>query len=72
MANARRIRISAATFSTLASEGWLHIIVTVSKTNNYATSRVIYKQELFDVSQVNPVTPTDVLITQNFNLNGVS
>ena len=70
VANARRIRISAATFSTLASEGWVHIIVTVSTTNNYATSRVIYKQELFDSSQVNPVTPTDVLINQNFNLNG--
>lgn len=70
--NAKQVRISAASFAIYDYEGWMNILVTVSKTNDYATSRTIYKQELYETDQVTRITPEDVIITTNFSLNGTS
>lgn len=68
--NAKRIRIAASSFSTFQYEGWMHIVLTCSKTNDYATSRVIYKQELYNENQDTEIIPTDLVISNNFVLNG--
>ena len=67
--NGKQIRISASTFSTYDYEDWRHFIITVSKTNDYTESRVIYKQELFEDNQVTEKTLTDIIISSNFVLN---
>lgn len=70
IANARKVRISAATFSTFDYEGWRHVVVSVSKTNDFNTSRIIYKQELFTANQASKITPVDVVFSTNYSLNG--
>jgi hypothetical protein len=67
--NGKRLKIAATNFSTFIYEGWVNYIVTVSRTNDFTTSRVIYKQELFS-NQITPITITDTYITTDFLLNG--
>lgn len=68
--NAKKIRIAASSFATFDFEGWMHMVVSVSKTNDFSTSRIIYKQEIYDPLQVTKLSITDVLIDSNYVLNG--
>lgn len=68
--NSGKITIASSTFNTFSYEDWREIIVCFSTTNNFADSRVIYKQELYDedniaVSLSNVVLNKSYLITNN-------
>lgn len=68
--NGKQLRISSATFATNDYEDWRHFIISVSKTNNYLESRVIYKQELYEDDQITEIAISDVVINSNFIING--
>lgn len=68
--NSRKITIAASSFAVYGYEDWMSILVAVSTTNDYNTSRVIYRQELKSSNQLTAVTPIDVVITDDFSING--
>ena len=57
------IVISSATFTTLSYEDVRESLISISSTNTYTTSRVIYKFSHFASDYITPVTPTDVTLS---------
>jgi hypothetical protein len=66
------ITIDASNFNTLSYEDIKETLVSVSTTNDYATSRIIYKFNHFAADYITPITPADVVITANGTLNSPS
>ena len=57
------IVISSATFTTLSYEDVKESLLSISSTNTYTTSRVIYKFSHFASDYITGVTPTDVTLS---------
>lgn len=69
IANSRGIRISAANFAVNNWEDWKEFYIFASTTNDFSTSHVIYRQDVYEDDQYTPLTPVDVVITNNYVLN---
>lgn len=65
----RALTITASSFSTQSWEDWRYITLSVSTTNDYTTSRVIYKQNLYEEDQVTPLSLSDITISEDYILN---
>jgi hypothetical protein len=63
------ITIDASNFNTLSYEDIKETLISVSTTNDYATSRIIYKFNHFAADYITPITPANVVITSNATLN---
>ncbi len=57
------VTISSSNFTTLSYEDIHETLISVSTTNDYATSRVIYKFSHFATDYITPVTPTNVTLS---------
>jgi hypothetical protein len=57
------IVISSDTFTTLGYEDVKESLISISSTNTYTTSRVIYKFSHFAADYITPVTPTNVTLS---------
>jgi hypothetical protein len=66
------VTIDASNFNTLSYEDIKETLISVSTTNDYATSRIIYKFSHFASDYITPITPTNVVITANATLNSPS
>jgi hypothetical protein len=66
------VTIDASNFVTLQYEDIHETLISVSTTNDYATSRIIYKFSHFAADYITPITPADVVITANATLNSPS
>jgi hypothetical protein len=66
------VTIDASNFVTLQYEDIHETLISVSTTNDYATSRIIYKFSHFAEDYITPITPTNVVITANATLNSPS
>ena len=66
------ITIASSNFNTLSYEGIHETLISVSTTNDYTTSRVIYKFNHFAADYITPTTPTNVIITANNTINGAT
>jgi hypothetical protein len=63
------VTIDASNFTTLQYEDIHETLISVSTTNDYATSRIIYKFNHFASDYITPITPSNVVITANATLN---
>jgi hypothetical protein len=66
------VTIDASNFTTLQYEDIHETLISVSTTNDYTSSRVIYKFNHFAEDYITPITPADVVITANATLNSPS
>jgi hypothetical protein len=66
------VTIGANNFNTLSYEDIKETLISVSTTNDYATSRIIYKFNHFAADYITPITPADVVITANATLNSLT
>jgi hypothetical protein len=63
------ITIGSENFVTLSYEDVHETLISVSTTNDYTSSRIIYKFSHFAADYITPITPSDVVITANATLN---
>jgi len=63
------ITLESENFTALSYEDIHETLISVSTTNDYASSRIIYKFSHFEDDYVTPITPSDVVITANATLN---
>lgn len=63
------VTIDASNFVTLNYEDIKETLISVSTTNSYTSSRVIYKFSHFAADYITPITPANVVITANATLN---
>lgn len=66
------VTITSANFTTLSYEDIHETLISVSATNSYATSRVIYRFSHFAADYITPITPANVVITANATINGAT
>lgn len=71
IANDSTVTISATNFNQSIWEDFRHFIVCCSTSNDFSTSRVIYKFEAFDsITQIGVNTPTNVVLNDTYILLG--
>ena len=63
------ITIAASNFNTLSYEDIHETLISVSATNSYTSSRIIYRFNHFAADYITPIIPSDVVITTNATLN---
>ena len=63
------VTIASSNFNTLDYEDIHETLISVSTTNDYTSSRVIYRFNHFAADYITPITPSDVVITANATLN---
>jgi hypothetical protein len=66
------ITIESENFTTLSYEDIHETLISVSTTNDYTTSRIIYKFSHFEADYITLATSNDVFITTNSTLNGAT
>lgn len=66
------LTINSSSFTTYSWEDWREIVICVSKTNDYSTSHVIYRQDLYETDQVTPKTLSNVTFDADFIFNASS
>jgi hypothetical protein len=67
---ASNLIINATNFSKFIYEDWREMIITMSTTNNYSTSSVIYRQDLYSDDDITPTIISNVIISNQYVLNG--
>jgi hypothetical protein len=63
------VTIASSNFNTLDYEDVHETLISVSTTNDYTSSRIIYKFNHFAADYITPIIPSDVVITANATLN---
>jgi hypothetical protein len=63
------VTIDASNFNTLSYEDIHETLISVSTTNSYTSSRIIYRFNHFAADYITPITPANVVITANATLN---
>jgi hypothetical protein len=68
--NNSRIRIDSTTFNQFSYEDWRYFVVSVSNINDFSTSRVIYKQDIYESDQTTLKTLSNVTLDNDYIFNG--
>ena len=66
------ITIASSNFNTLDYEDIYETLISVSTTNDYETSRIIYKFSHFSSDYITPTTASDIVIASNATINGAT
>ena len=66
------VTIDASNFNTLSYEDIHETLISVSTTNSYTSSRIIYRFNHFAADYITPITPSNVVITANATLNSLT
>ena len=66
------VTLDASNFNTLSYEDIKETLISVSTTNDYETSRIIYKFSHFASDYITAISPSDVVITSNSTINGAT
>lgn len=64
------IVLQSSNFNSFEHEDWRHIIVCINTTNNFSSSRVIYKQRLYDYDELTALPINSISITNDYIING--
>ena len=66
------ITIASSNFNTLSYEDIHETLISVSTTNSYASSRIIYKFAHFASDYITPTSASNVVITSDSTINGAT
>lgn len=70
--NSSKITVGSASFAINNYEAWREMYIAVSKTNDYTTARIIYRQNLYNSDNITLATLSNFDISTDASLNGAT